>query len=238
MAVRKLERLPGHLLAMRYEQDTIQFFDSTAGPAFQQALVEYNTRLAEVGAPKDPVRAVQLYMLVRAANKLAPGDYAEMGTHLGISLKLIHTFMDHKRQLYSFDTFAGFDARDLPAEHSRGFTRWEAGSFSPTSPETVSRYLGRPRNVTFVKGYFPDTWFGFENHSWRFVHLDLDLYLPTLNALERVWDGLVPGGIVLVHDYGDGGFATPQAVDSFCQQRGIWPVELADYHGSVVLRKP
>jgi hypothetical protein len=34
------------------------------------------------------------------------------------------------------------------------------------------------------------------------LHLDLDVYEPTAVALEHLWDRVVPGGLVVIDDYG------------------------------------
>jgi hypothetical protein len=38
------------------------------------------------------------------------------------------------------------------------------------------------------------------------LHLDLDLYDPTMAALEHLYPRVVPGGIVLLDEYGMDGF--------------------------------
>jgi len=220
---------------MHLAQDTRAQFDSDAGNTFQQVLMEYQQAISE---PSDPVRIIQMFNLIRTANRLPPGDYAEFGTHLGFTLKAIHKFMDPECMLYSFDTFEGFDWRDVLVEHHKGYPQWKAGGFSPTSVEHVAHYLGNPINVRFIKGRIPESYPIEKEHQWRFVHLDMDLYQPTLAALKLVWESMVPGGIILVHDYGDSGFATDEAVDEFCESRDVFPVELADHWGSAVIRRP
>ena len=54
------------------------------------------------------------------------------------------------------------------------------------------------------------------------LHFDVDLYDPTLFALEQLWDLVVPGGVVVFDEYGLppwGGEA--KAVDTFFKSRGI-----------------
>jgi hypothetical protein len=34
------------------------------------------------------------------------------------------------------------------------------------------------------------------------LHFDMDLYDPTMFALERLWDLVVPGGVVVFDEYG------------------------------------
>lgn len=61
------------------------------------------------------------------------------------------------------------------------------------------------------------------------LHLDLDYYAPTLAALERLYEQVMPGGLIICDDYGhwQGAMA---AVDGFRAERGITaPMEAIDY---------
>ena len=37
--------------------------------------------------------------------------------------------------------------------------------------------------------------------KFRFLHLDLDVYLPTLFCLEKFYNKLSKGGIILIDDF-------------------------------------
>ncbi len=226
---------------LRFAQVAPHVFESRPrkGALFSRVLREY---CKSHGEPSDPIRVVQLFLQIETANQLPPGDYIELGTHRGFTLKVIHRFMDPARTLYSFDTFEGFDARDIAVEATKYPNKWKPGNFLPTSAEAVARYVGNgsaPENLKIIKGWFPDSFRGFEGMRWRFVHIDLDLYQPIKAALETLWEPLLPGGTMLVHDYGCFGFpAARTAIDEFCAGVGILPVELGDRWGTAALRKP
>ena len=212
---------------------------------FRDAVAAYsNVPVADEpsGLHTDPNRVLQLFQLISAANRLPDGDYVEFGSHRGFSTRVIHRFMDAGRTLFAFDTFEGFDERDIAVEKTLYESPWGAGSFAPTSVERVAKYVGDgdwPTNLKLVKGWFPDSYRGMEDRRWRFVHIDFDLYAPIKAALERSWEQLLPGGIVLVHDYGCYGFpAARMAVDEFSLQIGLAPTELVDRWSSAVFRKP
>ena len=55
--------------------------------------------------------------------------------------------------------------------------------------------------------------------SFCFVNLDLDLYEPTYQGLRYFENRMIPGGIILVHDYFATNFQGPQkAVDQFISE--------------------
>lgn len=194
------------------------------------------------GLYSDPIRVLNFFQMIQAANRLPPGDYLELGSHRGYSLRVIHHFMDPTQTLYSLDTFEGFDAKDIAIEQTQYDAPWIAGNFAPTSVERVARYVGDgvwPANLKIVKGWFPEAFHGLEDRHWRFVHIDFDLYQPIKTALEMLWDKVLPGGVIMVHDYGSFGFpAARKAVDEFCATVGQFPIELSDRWSTAVLRKP
>lgn len=194
------------------------------------------------GLFSDPIRVLNFFQAIEAANKLPPGDYIELGSHRGFSLRVIHKFMDQARTLYALDTFEGFDQRDIDIESTQYDSSWTAGNFAPTSVERVAQYVGDgtpPGNLKLVKGWFPESFRGLEDRRWRFVHIDFDLYQPIKTAMEMLWETLLPGGIMMVHDYGCYGFpGARKAVDESCERFGVLPIELSDRWSTAIIRKP
>lgn len=193
------------------------------------------------GKPYDPNRVMQFMNLLDAANQAPEGDYLELGSHRGLSARLIYRLMDPSRHLYLLDTFEGFVEEDLVVERKIYDNSWHVGNFLPTSPEGVARYVGggtAPKNLTTIKGWYPQAFQGFDDHKWRFVHVDFDLYQPIRIACDALWPNLVPGGVMVIHDYGCFGFRANIAVDEFAAEQGLTPFHLGDRWGSVAFFKP
>lgn len=141
----------------------------------------------------DPGEACQLIAAAEATAKLS-GDMAEIGTAFGASAKLLASHA-HGRTLHIFDTFEG-----LPSVDKVDANRFAAGQFA-CSKESVGAYL-QGLNVKLYQGYFPsDTGAQVEQLRFSFVHLDMDLYRGTLEALEFFYPRLCPGGMVICHDF-------------------------------------
>lgn len=194
------------------------------------------------GAPLDPLRILQFQHLLDIANRAPDGDYIELGVYMGTMSRVIWRLMDQSRHLYLLDTFEGFKAADIEVEHKIYQNNWTTGQFKPSVPDEVRAYVGggtAPANVTAIKGWFPDSFAGLEEKSWRFVHIDFDLYQPIKSALDICWPRVVPGGVVVVHDYGCLGFkGVKVAVDEFFDSIGLTPLRLGDRWGSVAVVKP
>jgi O-methyltransferase len=192
------------------------------------------------GDPPDRIRLHKMFEYLQVANKLGGGHYIELGVHLGLTLRFIYRYMDKSQRLYAFDTFKGFNKDDIAIESSIYTNHWRPGNFHPTSSRGVASYVGDgapPENLRVIAGPFPRTFKGYEKVRWRFAHIDMDLYAPTEAALDILWPRMVPGGIIMVHDYGVGGFRVHLAVDRFCEKNGVSMQKLADRWGTAVMVK-
>lgn len=127
------------------------------------------------------------------------GSVAEVGVFQGDFAKIINRSF-HDRKLYLFDTFTGFDKRDVVVEQEMQLSGSRVNRFCHTSEEIVLSKMGNPDLVLLKKGYFPNTASGIEE-SFCFVSLDVDLYLPTLRGLEWFSERMAGGGVIIVHDY-------------------------------------
>lgn len=131
-----------------------------------------------------------------ARNLPDAGICAEVGVFRGGSLIAIAQEVA-PRKVVGFDTFSG-----LPACQCSEIDRHMAGEFA----ESMGAVRWRAEsaglsNVDLVQGTFPETGSEFEEESFAFVHLDVDLYLSTLAALEWFWPRMVKGGVIVVDDY-------------------------------------
>lgn len=164
---------------------------------------------------------------------------AELGVFKGDTAWKLNALFPQQR-LYLFDTFQGFDPRDIKEEKSKGCSFAREGEFSDTSEQAVLGRLPFPGQAVIRRGYFPDTAAGLEQERFCLVSLDADLYAPILSGLIFFYPRLVPGGMILLHDYNNERFrGARQAVEEFEKQYGrLCLVPLCDLHGSAVIVKP
>ena len=162
------------------------------------------------------------------------GSIAELGVYRGyIAKELNILFKD--RKLYLFDTFEGFDDRDLFYENKLEKSRIKKDDFKDTNIEAVKEILPFKDKVVFCKGYFPETADKIED-KYALVSLDTDLYLSTLNGLKYFYPRLSIGGSIIVHDYNSQQFPNvKKAVDDFYKTVDINVIPICDLHGSAVI---
>ena len=123
---------------------------------------------------------------------------AEIGVYRGASARLMLE-ADPKRSLHLFDTFEGLpEPADTDTEFRNGqFTK---GQFACPLDE-VKAYVGSSSQVSFYQGFFPQTAGPVEGQRFSFVHTDVDLYASTKSVLEFFYERMIPGGIIISHDF-------------------------------------
>ncbi len=138
--------------------------------------------------------------------------------------------------IYSFDTFEGHDSRDISTCKDNS-TVHVSGHFGDVAYSDVQEYLQAFSNVQLHKGRFEDRCSAIDTLKFSLVHLDVDIYAPTVHALAFFAERLLPGGIIIVDDYG---FSTcpgiPSAIVEFTSVRNDF-VSVPQLSGQCVLIK-
>lgn len=212
-------------------------------PELRKEMSKYNhdTSITQKSLAIDGNRVVMLRMILRYVADLPTSDYAELGTFRGISARLILRHMNRESELHCFDTFEGFDDKDIGSESQNVRRRPFARLFRNTSIERAKEMIldgeTDSSRLFLHQGYFPSTFHGLENRSWRFVHLDADLYLPTLEGIKSFYPKLVPGGVMLLHDYYSFFDGVRRAADEYFCKMGIIVVPMPDKAGTGIVIK-
>ena len=186
----------------------------------------------------DTVRRDMIILLLRELiARNINGDMAELGVYRGFSARLIHHYLP-ERKLYLFDTFTGFDARDVKAELAATGRKTEQTAFSQTGLQrALSNIAAQNSNVEVFPGYFPESAPPFmSQRRFAFVHLDADLYEPILAGLSFFYSKVVPNGFILVHDY-NSWIGARKAVTEFFRDKPESPIPMPDKSGSALIVK-
>lgn len=215
-----------------YRPDSDVFFNRHPEMAELSEKWVKNNKLKAVG---DLPRFYALIMNIKQVlDDHVSGDIAELGVYQGNSAALFaHYAREYKRTVLLFDTFEGFDNRDLV-----GVDKSKTIRLADTSLKDVRDLVGEER-VRFVQGRFPQS-IPPDLYSSRFclVHIDCDLYEPAKAGLEFFYPRLSPGGLIILHDYGNPHWdGIKCAVDEYCHNIPERPVVLGDKCGTAMLRK-
>lgn len=122
-------------------------------------------------------------------NSLAPkGLGYELGIFEGGVSRML---MDAGRDMVCFDTFEGIVG-------SESIDNLKDGEYCTKDEQAVRDLL---EGAEIVKGDVSVT-LQHRNEKVAFVHMDMDVYVPTYYALHNIWPRLKKGGVIMCDDYG------------------------------------
>jgi len=199
--------------------------------------LEYLQRRREIDSNYfDYIRLATLELIsFEIKRKNLVGNVAELGVYKGKFSKYINQFFPD-RKLYLFDTFEGFDQRDVASEKSKNYS---SGSqdFSETSVSSVLKQMPFPDHCIPVKGFFPESAKGIDDR-FVLVSLDADLYDPIYTGLNFFFPKLVKGGYILIHDFNNDNYkGAREAVEQFCSEQDVNFLPLPDSGGTAIISK-
>jgi O-methyltransferase len=156
-----------------------------------------------------------------------PGDVIETGVWRGgatIFMRgylLAHGIAD--RTVWVADSFEGLPKPTMAQDAGYDFSAERMPILAVSLDEVKEnfrRYGLLDGQVRFLKGWFKDTLHRAPMKQLSLARLDGDLYESTMDALEAIYEKVVPGGFIIVDDYGD---FEPcrQAVDEFREKKNI-----------------
>ena len=170
---------------------------------------------------------------VRLCNRLE-GDAIEFGTFRGGTAGVILQNLDASKTLHLCDSFSGMP----PVASEDNFH--QEGDFSDTAVENVTAGIGKlGQNFEIHAGFFCDTIPVMERNGPNriaFAHIDADLYESVLEALEFCYPRMVPGGVMILDDYGSPScLGAKQAADEFFEHKPEQVVTLSQpSHGCLI----
>jgi len=144
----------------------------------------------------------RLFTLWQAARNAARLNLAaaEIGAFRGGSAALLAQAMQTfggSSELHVVDTFEGH----IDSTFSEHDPEEQRGKFRGTSYEDVREFLSAFPGVQVHKGDAASVVSGWPERRYALVHLDVDLYRPTLDCLEYFAPRLAEGGIIVMDDY-------------------------------------
>jgi O-methyltransferase len=118
----------------------------------------------------------------------------------------------HSRHYYFCDSFKGLPP--VTTEDGPEALKWQSDITGPryfnncaASIDEFSSVISTvgicPDNIHTIAGFYEDTLPGLTVGPIAVLRLDCDWYLSTLTCLEKFWDHLLPGALVIIDDYFD-----------------------------------
>jgi O-methyltransferase len=171
------------------------------------------------------------------------GEFVECGAFKGDMAWVVLQTIGAERipRYWLFDSFEGFspdysNAEDFPQspgflEFANAFYR-QAGLYEYVK----DRFAAFP-NVLLIKGFLPEAFSQGIPDEIGLLHIDLNSPRAEIAVLERLFDRVLPGGVVVFDDYGWQMFRRQkEAEDDFMRRRNHDILELPTGQGLVIKR--
>jgi predicted O-methyltransferase YrrM len=183
-----------------------------------------------------------------------PGEIVECGVWLGGSMMAVARTLgrmgESSRNLYLFDTFEGMTAATAKDRDYRGKDAAQMMARAPGTAddvwaigplETVRKNMtstGYPsERIHYKVGRVEDTLPREAPDQIALLRLDTDWYESTRHELETLFPRLVPGGVLIIDDYGHWEGAK-RAVDEYIQSHDVKILlNRIDYTGRIGIKR-
>lgn len=171
------------------------------------------------------------YVLAWAAKRAMnlPGDFADCGCYKGITAHILCDYIDFAnsdKQFYLYDLF----------EHEETMNHHSMPEHSATLYEQVCARFDDMSNVHVIKGAIPESLDILEPPGdIAFIHIDMNNADAEIAALDRLFDKVVTGAVIVFDDYGWNGYREQKLQeDKFFAERGLQILELPTGQGLAI----
>ncbi len=197
----------------------------------------YAQALAASGTSPFPLRRIfrhqNLVRLFRRVCAEVAGDVAECGCARGLSFMELCLSFSKDRPGWAgegFHVFDSFEGLSEPGEQDLGLDASDAdaaqivrnmvpGNFAVALDLVRENIHRRFPRALLHPGWIPSAFPAVSGRSFSFVHLDVDLYRPTLDSLDYFFPRLAEGGAIITDDYNWPGAS--KAFEEFCARHRL-----------------
>ena len=135
-------------------------------------------------------------------------DFAECGCWRGHSSYLISELINQTKKQVKFHIFDNFEGLSKDTDNDEELKKIDKNKvdkirsqFTSSEDFVKNTVLKKFDFIEIYKGWIPEKFYLVNNCKFSFVHIDVDLYEPTLQSLEFFFPRLVDGGIMICDDY-------------------------------------
>ncbi len=193
-------------------------------PEFNQ-LYDLAQEKTQMSSTDNILRRQRHYTLVKLLQQRFPiinqGNVAECGCWRGLSSYQIASNlkrMGFNQTFLIFDSFEGLsEYKEEDGKHTLTPAEEEVRREQfACSLDIVKQNLREFDFIFFKKGWIPERFEESSDMAFSFVHIDVDMYQPIRDSLEFFYPRLIPGGIIVLDDYGFLGFpGAKKATDEY-----------------------
>ena len=196
---------------------------------------------------------IRMWALINSIKKVdyekIEGDIVECGIWKGGNIILINKLLKKiklNKKIYCYDTFEGMISTDkIDKEISSGRSSlqiikdheyYKCESLLKETKKNISKNFDDINNIYFIKGRVEDTLTEEKNipDKISICRLDTDYYSSTKIELEVLYPRLVPGGFLIIDDYGHWS-GCKKAVDEYFKDKFVM-MHYVDYACRLIIK--
>ena len=166
------------------------------------------------------------------------GDFAEFGVNTGVMSSMIlqtTTANESGKKFYLFDTFSGIPEDTATKAEKAHVKKMNQTLYSHNGLDVAKRVFAAFDSAEFVVGRLPDTISKSGVDRLSYVSIDLNSVDAEMAVANEIWDKIVPGGIIVLDDYGFGGHEEQrQAWDAFAAKNNRMVMALPTGQGMLM----
>ena len=183
------------------------------------------------------------------------GDFVESGVWKGgnlILFKIISDKLNLNKKIFAFDTFEGMpvpgskdfdlkniDAKEIYNKYKSKDIKWCCSTLDEVKTNIGSFNKNYLDSFYFIKGKVEETLKISENlpDKISLLRLDTDFFESTKKELEILYPKLVPGGVLIIDDYGHWK-GSKKAVDEYFElEKNFYWFHRIDYASRLLIKK-
>lgn len=247
MIFKKIRSLVGRLFNENQQMLIVMFLSDffwSLRKYFLSVVIEYpdeflsNWNVIKKNSSQDKERNFMVYQIIKAHNEIFKDkttSVLEFGVDRGGTLSTICKFVKSNTNIYAIDSFGIF--ADQIKKNVTNFDPHYLGKYKPFTKETRFKEFDykvlennlnqliekKESKLKIIPGYFPENikqedFKTISNIKYSFVHLDFDLYKPTVEAIKFITPRLEKNAIILADDYN---FINQEGVKKAIKDTGI-----------------
>lgn len=138
------------------------------------------------------------------SSQCLPGVAIELGTGKAwmFTFLLNHDDVASIGEAFLIDRYSSMSVDKVSGQVIEG----SENKYYTSNLEELRKRFAREQGIQLVRGELPEVLNNIPMNEIRFVHVDLNAAQPEVDSLRILWDRIIPGGIVLLDDFGSPDF--------------------------------
>lgn len=132
------------------------------------------------------------------------GDFVECGVNTGAYSRAVIEYLNFNsldKDFYLLDTFEGIDESLVSEKEKMNGIDIYFGHYKNVY-EQVKKTFSSYSRVIIIKGSVPATLDACKTNKICYLSIDMNCVEPEIAAINFFWEKIVPGGVILLDDYG------------------------------------